>query len=77
MDDWIQPKDDGLLPMYKKVCDLAYGYYTSLAESKTSPGAQVTEKTHKDTCTSVTDSIIQNELMYIRVIIDLLANRSL
>lgn len=77
MDDWIYPWPDGLLILYNRVCDVAYWYYESLSSSKESPGAQATTKTYLDTCPVVTQSIIQYELMYIRVIIDLLANRSL
>lgn len=77
MDDWVAPKPDGLIKLYGSVCSTAYSYYTSLAASKESPGAQVTAKTAIDICPTLVQSIVQYELMYIRMIIDLLANRSL
>ncbi len=77
IDDRVLPKPDGLINLYGSVCSTAYSYYISLDASKSSPGAQATAKTYKDTCPVVVKSLIQYELMYIRVIIDLLANRSL
>jgi len=77
MDDWVQPKQNGLINLYGSVCSTTYRYYTSLSASKSSPGAQATARTAIDTCPVLVKSIIQYELMYIRVIIDLLANRSL
>ena len=74
---WLGPDDDSLLLLYNRVCDVAYGYYTSLAWSKSSPGAETTTKVYLDICPKLTQSIVQYELMYIRVIIDLLANRTL
>lgn len=75
--NWVNPNPDGLINLYGKVCSTAYDYYTRLAASKSSPWAQATAKTAIDTCPVVIKSIIQYELMYIRVTIDLLANRSL
>ncbi len=77
VDDRISPKPDGLINLYGSVCDTAYEYYKRLDASKSSPWAQATEKTANDTCPIIIKSIIQYELMYIRVTIDLLANRSL
>lgn len=77
MDDWVSPDADGLLFLYNTVCDVAYWYYESLAWSKESPWAQATTRAYLDTCPVITQSIIQYELMYIRMVIDLLANRSL
>lgn len=76
-DDWIVPIDNGLINLYGSVCTTAYDYYKGLSSSTNSPGSLATSKAAADLCFPLVTSLIQYELMYIRVTIDLLANRSL